>query len=135
MYVGAWNKARRGAALTPLEERIAAVVSEHPEYHAALESGAASEAEYTPEGGETNPFLHMGLHIAIREQVAIDRPPGVRAVFAGLAAARGPHEAEHAMLECLAETLWEAQRAARPPDDAAYLERLRRLAGAGADLG
>lgn len=135
MYARAWNKAQRGAVLTPLEARIAGVIAEHPEYQAAVANPEAAEADYLPEAGRTNPFLHMGLHIAIREQVAIDRPTGVRAVFSGLAAARGAHAAEHAMLECLAETLWEAQREARPPDDGAYLERLRRLAEPDADLG
>lgn len=135
MYLRAWEKAQRGEVLSALEDRIAGVIAEHPEYQAAVTSGMAEEAEFPPEAGQTNPFLHMGLHIAIREQVAIDRPPGVREVFTVLAAARGAHAAEHAMLECLAETLWEAQREARTPDDAAYLERLRRLAGGGVDLG
>ncbi|MGH8224841.1 MAG: DUF1841 family protein [Gammaproteobacteria bacterium] len=129
-YASAWRKARDGEELDVLERRIAEVIAEHPEYQTLIESGeAALEAEFPPEAGRTNPFLHLGLHIAIREQVAIDRPSGVRAIRAALAAARGEHEAEHAMIECLAETLWEAQRAGRPPDDAAYLERLRSLAG------
>ncbi|MGH8272935.1 MAG: DUF1841 family protein [Gammaproteobacteria bacterium] len=133
-YAAAWRKARAGEELTAGERRIAGVISEHPEYQRVVESGeAAVEAEFTPEAGVTNPFLHMGLHIAVREQVAIDRPPGVRRVFEALAAKRGAHDAEHAMIECLAETLWEAQRANRPPDDAAYAERLRRLGNA--DLG
>ncbi|MGH8161939.1 MAG: DUF1841 family protein [Gammaproteobacteria bacterium] len=129
-YAEAWAKARRGEELTAGERRIAEVIADHPEYRAIVESGeAAVEAEFPPEAGATNPFLHMGLHIAIREQVAVDRPPGVRRVFDTLAAQRGALEAEHAMIECLAETLWEAQRANRPPDDAAYAMRLRRLGG------
>jgi len=136
MYTDAWDKARRGEDLSALERRIAGVIAEHPEYHGILESGETGlEAEFPPEAGHTNPFLHMGLHIAVREQVAIDRPPGIAGIYAGLAAAHGEHKAEHAMLECLAETLWEAQREARQPDDAAYLGRLRRLAGRGDDLG
>lgn len=128
MYTDAWDKARRGAQMTTLEARIAAVVAEHPEYQPVVEAGTAgAEAEFPPEAGRTNPFLHMGLHIAVREQVAIDRPPGVRDVFARLAAARGEHAAEHAMLECLAETLWEAQRGGGEPDDRAYLARLAGL--------
>jgi len=136
-YAEAWDKARRGDALSGSERRIAEVIGEHPEYQAIVESGeAALEAEYLPETGQTNPYLHMGLHIAIREQLAIDRPPGVRTIFERLSAADGGHEAEHAMLECLAETLWEAQRTNRAPDDAAYLQRLHRLVGEDAvDLG
>lgn len=133
-YSDAWAKARRGEDLPAGEQRIAEVIADHPEYQAVIESGeAALEAEYAPEAGHTNPYLHMGLHIAIREQVAIDRPPGVRGIFERLAAAKDAHEAEHTMIECLAETLWEAQRDNRQPDDAAYLGRLRRLVGENAD--
>lgn len=136
-YGEAWAKANRGEALSSGERRIAEIVAEHPEYHAVVESGeAALEAEFAPEAGHTNPFLHMGLHIAIREQVAIDRPPGIRAIFERLADGCGVHDAEHAMIDCLAETLWEAQRGDRAPDDALYLQRLRSLVGeSGADLG
>lgn len=134
-YATAWKKARAGETLGVQERRLAEVIAEHPEYQPLVESGeAALEAEFPPEAGETNPFLHLGLHVALREQLAIDRPPGVRAVHAALAVARGEHEAEHAMIDCLAETLWEAQRAGRPPDDAVYAARLRGLVG-GADLG
>ena len=38
------------------------------------------------------------------------------------------HEAEHRMLEALAEQLWEAQRGNKPPSEMAYLERLRGIA-------
>lgn len=136
-YAEAWDKARRGEALSGSEQRIAEVIGAHPEYQAIVESGdAALEAEYLPETGQTNPYLHMGLHIAIREQVAIDRPHGVRTIYQHLSAADSTHTAEHAMLECLAETLWEAQRANCAPDDAAYLRRLHRLVGEDAiDLG
>ena len=82
----------------------------------------------TPEGGQTNPFLHMGLHLGIREQVATDRPSGIAELYANIVARTGDqHTAEHQMIECLAETLWEAQSQNRAPDEEQYLERLRRL--------
>jgi len=129
MYLAAWEKFRAGQPLEPLERQLAAVIAEHPEYHSWLETGdAALGAEFTPEGGQMNPFLHLGLHLAIREQVATDRPAGIKEVHAMLAARMGSdHAAEHAMLEVLGEILWEAQRAGRAPEEAAYLERLRRL--------
>jgi hypothetical protein len=128
-YLDAWHKFCAHEALGSLEAQLAAVIAEHPEYVAWLESGDETlNAEFTPEGGRQNPFLHMGLHLAIREQVATDRPAGIAALHAALALRRGDaHAAEHAMIEPLAETLWEAQRNARPPDEGAYLERLRRL--------
>jgi len=128
-YLEAWRKFSARAPLEPLEAQLAAVIAEHPEYVAWLESGEdALAAEFPPEGGRANPFLHMGLHLAIREQVATDRPAGIAQLHAGLSGRLGSaHAAEHAMLEPLAETLWEAQRDARLPDEQAYLERLRRL--------
>lgn len=127
-YVEAWEKARAGKLLSVNECRIVDVIADHPEYQSILESGeAALETDFPPESGNVNPFLHMGFHIAIREQVALDRPSGIRRVFETLAATMGQLDAEHAMGECLAETLWEAQRAGQAPDDAAYFNRLQRL--------
>jgi hypothetical protein len=129
MYLDAWRKFTVRAPLEPLEAQLAAVIAEHPEYVTWLESGEkALTAEFTPEAGRQNPFLHMGLHLAIREQVATDRPAGIAEVHQKLSARLGdPHAAEHAMLEALAEALWDAQRTGRPPDEQAYLERLRTL--------
>jgi hypothetical protein len=129
MYLEAWRKYNARLPLEPLEAQIAAVIAEHKEYVPLLESGPqALSADFTPEGGRENPFLHMGLHLAIREQVATDRPPGIAQIHQSLAKRLGdPHAAEHAMLEPLAETLWEAQRSGQMPDEQRYLERLRAL--------
>ena len=127
MYFDAWRKSKTGALLSPLEAQIATVIEDHPEYQELMTDGKV-DASYAPEDGQSNPFLHMGLHLAIREQVATDRPPGIAALFNALLVKTGDaHDAEHQALECLAETLWEAQRANAMPDENAYLERLRRL--------
>jgi len=127
-YVEAWRRRREGLPLEPLDAAIADVVELHPEYQALLSNPAGLDAAYTVEAGRTNPFLHMGLHLALREQLATRRPEGIAQVHASLVGHLGDgHEAEHRMIEVLAETLWEAQRAGRPPDEAVYLERLRRL--------
>jgi Domain of unknown function (DUF1841) len=129
LYVEAWRKRRAGLPVEPLEAQVADVIALHPEYHAALERGADTlERDYTPEGGQANPFLHMGLHLAVRDQIATDRPAGIRRAFAGIATRSGSeHEAEHRIIECLAEAMWEAQRSGRPPDEAAYLQCVLRL--------
>jgi uncharacterized protein DUF1841 len=128
MYRGAWRKFRAEQPLSPLEKQIVAVINEHPEYRVIIESAAADLANYSPRSGQLNPWLHMGLHLAIREQVATNRPAGIAEVHARLAArAGGAHEAEHRMLEVLAEQIWDAQKAGKPPDENAYLERLRTL--------
>lgn len=129
MYLEAWRKFSAGAPLEPLEGQLAAVIAEHPEYIAWLESGEnALGAEFTPEGGRENPFLHMGLHLAIREQVATNRPAGITEIHRKLSARLGgAHAAEHAMLVPLGEALWEAQRQGRVPDEQAYLVHLKKL--------
>lgn len=129
MYLDAWRKFKAQAPLEPLEAQIAAVIADHPEYIPWLESAEdALHAEFTPEGGRENPFLHMGLHLAIRDQVATDRPQGIAEIFRRLAARLGDRlAAEHAMIEPLAQSLWEAQRSGVLPDERLYLERLRRL--------
>ena len=127
MYAQAWRKAQESRPLSPLETQIADVIAEHPEYQRMLE-GEALDYDYTGDTG-TNPFLHMGLHLALREQLATDRPAGIRRVWQRLSSRLAdPHEAEHRMSECLAEALWEAQQAGRAPDESAYLRALQRLA-------
>jgi hypothetical protein len=127
MYADAWRKRGDKLPLTPLETQIADVIEMHPEYHGEVSSDDL-DRDFTPDGGRTNPFLHMGLHLGIREQVATNRPAGIAAVYHALAANTGDaHVAEHAMIECLAETLWEAQSQNQPPNEEKYLERLLRL--------
>jgi hypothetical protein len=127
MYADAWKKHCDRLPITPLDSQIAAVIEWHPEYHDDV-TGDNLEKDYTPDGGKTNPFLHMGLHLSIREQVATNRPPGISSVFASLSTQCGdPHTAEHQMIDCLAETLWEAQSQNNAPDEQKYLERLHSL--------
>jgi hypothetical protein len=128
-YLEAWRKHRAGLPLEPLEHQLVTVIEQHPEYHALFEDDEQALArDYTPESGQSNPFLHLGLHLAIREQVATDRPAGIAAVHCDLARRLGDvHEAEHRMLEKLGEALWFSQRSGRPPDETAYLESLRQL--------
>lgn len=128
-FFDAWRKRRAGVALEPLEELVAAVIAEHPEYHPMLETappagdGVLDDAPVAP-----NPFLHMGMHIAIREGLLADRPAGVALIHRRLCGRSGSvHEAEHRMMECLGECLWHAEREGRLPDEQAYLECLRAL--------
>ncbi len=133
VYVEAWRKRRAGLPIEPLQAQVADVIALHPEYHAALERDVDAPArDYTPEGGQSNPFLHMGLHLAVRDQIATDRPAGLRHAFESLARRTGDaHEAEHRIIECLAEAMWEAQRTGRPPDEQAYLAAVLRSARSG----
>jgi hypothetical protein len=129
MYLASWRKFRAQEPLQPLERQVAAVIAEHPEYITWLETGQdVLGAEFTPEGGRQNPFLHMGMHLALREQLHTDRPAGFAELHRRLSEHYGDaHEAEHALLTPLAETLSEAQRAGRAPDELEYLQKVERL--------
>jgi hypothetical protein len=131
-YTDAWRKHCERVPLSPQEAGIADVIGLHPEYQALIgDPDAALAFEPGPGSGEQNPFLHLGLHLAIRDQVSIDRPPGIRALHRELTGIHGGvHEAEHVLMEALAEVLWQAQRDGRPPDEQHYLALARRRLGA-----
>jgi hypothetical protein len=130
-YAEAWRKHLAQSPLTPLEAMISDVIGAHPEYQAIVADREAAVAfESGASKGVENPFLHMGLHLAVRDQLSIDRPPGVRELHRQLQVRYGDaHRAEHALMEALGETLWQAQRAGRAPDEAAYLGLVRRHLG------
>ncbi len=130
LYVEAWQKQQASGVLSPLEAMIAEVVAMHPEYHALLNQGEeALDRDFLPEQGESNPFMHMGMHVAIREQLSTDRPAGiVDAIRVLLARVQDAHAVEHQVMECLGQSLWEAQRAGQAPDEAAYLRCVQGLA-------
>ena len=123
-----WRKYRSGEPLSGLEGVALDVILMHPEYHGLLtDPERQRELDYSPESGTINPFLHLNLHLAIEEQLSIDQPPGIRAEHQRLCVTLdSAHDAKHAILECLGETLWQAQRNAVPPDQALYLDCVRR---------
>jgi len=123
-----WAKYRAGQPLSDLEYLAAGLIAQHPEYHPIVENPEHhADRDWHPESGETNPFLHLSLHLAVAEQLVIDQPAGIRAQFERLRAARGDeHAALHAILECLGEVIWSAQRDGTPFDAALYLACLER---------
>ena len=127
-FFDVWAKSQANTPLTGLESMALAVILEHPEYHPVLaEPERYRDHEWKPEGGETNPFLHLSMHLAIQEQVSIDQPPGIRAAAESLARRKGSeHDARHDIMECLAEVIWQAQRNRAGFDNATYLDCLER---------
>ncbi len=128
-YVQAWEKAQGGRTLVPLERVIADVIRLHPENDRLFETGGEDllDKDYLPEFGKVNPFLHMSLHVAIHEQLTTGRPQGLREHYQDLAARLGePHAAEHRIMDCLAETLWRAQRDGIEPSETDYLSCVQR---------
>jgi hypothetical protein len=126
-----WAKYQRGEPLSGLEQTALNVILLHPEYHPLLENRERNlDRDFAPEGAQLNPFLHLSLHLAIEEQLSIDQPPGIRSRYDALAKKAGSeHDAKHDVLECLGETIWQAQRTGAPADETAYLKCLDRKAG------
>lgn len=125
-FCDAWRKHNERLPLVGAEVAAADIAARHPEYQALLTAAeAALEKEWTPEGGQMNPFLHLSLHLAIHEQVSIDQPRGIRAAFDHLRLKMDPHSAEHVLIECLGEIIWKAQREGIPMDAEAYVEMIR----------
>jgi len=125
-----WQKHRDQQVLTPLEAMALDIIQAHPEYHDDLaDEEAALSASYPVEQGRTNPFLHLSMHLAITEQQSIDQPPGIRQALRSLSSRLdSQHEAAHALMECLGQVVWEAQRNNTMPDHDAYLDCILRRA-------
>ena len=126
-----WRKRGEGALLTPLEDLVTQLIAKHPEYHTLLENPQQNQSrDYSPESGEPNPFLHLMMHMTIEEQISIDQPVGIRAHFYRLTQHyQSEHDAQHKMMECLGEMLWQAQRNTTSPDAAIYLNCLDKIQG------
>jgi hypothetical protein len=123
-----FEKYMKKELLSPLESQIANVIADHPEYHALFAKKDNLERTYHPELGQTNPFLHLGLHLAIRDQVATNRPVGIRDLFEQLCGIyKDPLAVEHLIMEHLAECLWQAQKSNSMPDEAQYLRSIQKL--------
>jgi hypothetical protein len=129
-FCAAFRKHREGSPLTPLEALAVDWIAEHPEHHADLsEEASALTATFDVEGGKTNPFLHLSMHLSISEQVGIDQPRGIKQAFELLRARLGSaHEAQHEVMECLGEMMWTSQRSGLPPDGERYIDCVRRRA-------
>ena len=127
MYSDAWKKYCSTLPLTSLEKQIVDIVMWHPEYHKNI-SVENINKDYFPDGEQSNPFFHMGLHLGLREQVATNRPTGIKKIYSFLInKVKDAHKVEHQMIECLEETLWEAQSHNKAPSEIQYLKRLREL--------
>jgi Domain of unknown function (DUF1841) len=118
-----YNEPNPNTPLTALEAIAVEIIAKHPEYHAQLNRrDQFVDRDYAPEQGETNPFLHISMHIAIQEQVAIDQPRGIKAAHLKLSAKlASTMEAEHHIMDCLAEMIWQAQQTKNSPSAEIYL--------------
>ena len=129
-YCSVYAKARSGQPLEAIETIASQWIEEHPEYHADFSDVEIALARmYDVEGGKTNPFLHLSMHLSISEQCSIDQPRGIRQAVELLTAKRDSlHDAHHETMECLGQMVWESQRAGRQPDGNAYIDCVQRRA-------
>ena len=128
-FCDAWKKNNDGSILTPLETIAKQWIEQHPEYHPLLQDGEkALLQDFTPEQGQTNPFLHLSMHLSISEQMSIDQPPGIRNIANKLAQKLdSEHEAQHQIMECLGQVLWEASREGGQLNPEKYIQALQKL--------
>ncbi len=126
-FFNVWDKSVNGVALEGLEKIAYSIILEHSEYHKILKNkDKYLTFHWPPEAGETNPFLHLSMHMSIMEQLSIDQPRGICDLYSQLCVKIGnEHEAQHEVMECLAEMLWQAQYTKNQPDANIYLECLR----------
>ncbi len=129
LFFSSWQKYQKKQPLLPLEKQIVDVIKMHPEFHALLEKAMLHpEMTYFPELGQTNPFLHMGFHLAIQDQIATNRPLGITAIYQTLITQyKDASTVEHLLMQHLAECLWQAQRTQQAPDEISYIEACRQL--------
>ncbi|MHB1585794.1 MAG: DUF1841 family protein [Acidiferrobacteraceae bacterium] len=129
MFFQAWKRFQHHEPLDAAQALVVQVALRHPEYHEILErADAYRDHDYLPDAGVTNPFLHLGLHIALEEQIGMNRPSGIRDCYQRLCHTAGDeHQAQHRMIDCLAETLWQAERTGHIPDEESYLRCIERL--------
>jgi hypothetical protein len=128
-FCDTWKKKTDHHILDSMESLAGDWMELHPEYHKLLtDPEGALGQDYTPERGETNPFLHLSMHLSISEQISIDQPTGIREIAEKLTKILGSeHEAQHRIMECLGQVMWELQREGKPLDPESYLESLKKL--------
>ncbi len=129
-FCSTYAKALSGSALEAIETIASQWMDEHPEYAADFsDEAAALRAMGEVTEGQTNPFLHLSMHLSISEQCSIDQPRGIRQAVELLTHKRNSlHQAHHEAMECLGTMLWESQRSGSPPDGNAYIECVQRNA-------
>ncbi len=133
VFIDAWSKFQAGEPMQPLEQAITAIIQQHPEYHRLLDDPEQLlEKDFLAEDGASNLFLHIGMHLSLQEQISTNRPSGITSLYQQLSEKTGdPHTAEHQIMECLGQALWEAQQTGNMPNEQGYLECIRRLVGLG----
>ncbi len=128
VFFDSWQLKKTGQAPDAMQKVILTIIESHPEYHHLFENKASLEKDFSIESGENNPFLHISMHIALHEQLSINRPAGINTLYQKLCQQQASaHKAEHKMMDCLGKSIWQAQRNQTAPDEDAYIRCLQTL--------
>ena len=121
----AWEKYTSQEQLEPLELQLSKIVEQHPEYQNLIKN---LDSEYFPEQGNTNPFLHINLHLTLQDQITMDQPKGIKEIHSQLLLKiKDAHEVEHMMMEHIAEMIFNAQKNNAAFDLDGYIQALKQL--------
>lgn len=135
IFFKAWHKHKLGAETQEIEKLIIQVLLQHPEYHQLLSDAPANrDREFSNELGIVNPFLHMGMHLTIIDQITIDNPVGMRYCYQKLVQKYADeYLSQDNMMDCLSDWLITIQTANTPDQVQAagsvYLDCLHLLLG------
>lgn len=105
-----WQKFLQKMPLSALETIIVELIQMHEEYRHLFEKEDSLDKDYLPETGQVNPFLHLSLHMALKEQLQVNRPQGITMIYQNLLQKYTKHEVEHKIMDCFAEMIWQAQK-------------------------
>ena len=126
-YKNSWDKFKNKEPLSDLEKQVASIILEHPEYHHFFDN-LDIRSDINTNKNPNSPFLHLGLHLGIRDQIAINTPAGISDIYKNLYNQyKDPHICEHKMLEILAEELWESQQNQTEFNTQNYINKLLNL--------
>lgn len=116
-------KDKAKTALTDLEKIALSIILQHSEYNTILNNKEKYLTyQWHVEDGNTNPFLHLSMHLTLIEQISIDQPSGIKDAFYQLCHKYGDeHTAIHQLMDCLGEMLHQAQKYKTQPDVNLYL--------------
>lgn len=128
-YFDVWARHLEKLPMEPLEIQICDLILAHPEYHTMFnQPDKYLDKDYLPEQGESNPFLHLSLHLGVREQISTNRPTGIHTIYQNLMSRhQDSHYVEHLLMECMMMQLFEAQQTQQMPDEKVYIEALKKL--------
>lgn len=128
-YFDCWSKYQKKQPLDPLEQQIVFQIEQHPEYQAFFESREKCLDKDFFFGFESaNPFLHLGLHLALEDQIKTNRPHGIQTLYQNACKKHEAHTVAHHFMQCLAEALQEARGGM--PDEREYLSKLHNVVNA-----